>query len=491
MMHVTFKYHGATDIAKNWPVDDVSTNLEQVVRWLSQKSSVDGAVPSIVKSIATEWSTDNLNPLPGSRGSILGRIETSTRRWDLKLALARENAERTAEAAPARSSSLQSRSLSAERNKSESSDVAMTPMSVEHDRRKRVPVSISEGYWQALGVTDAAGRLKPDMTSKFRQCQKFVEIVSQLVGSSWNRPVQLLSTADIRAIGAGPIHVTDMGCGRGYLTFALHSHLQQLAKGTTASPSTIPSRVETVGVDVRPKLVAELNQIVTTLNMTGLRFEPGSIQDYVANSNLQFIPRPLNGWEGNMTRQDDVDRADTPFQILIALHACDTATDDALYAAIHRRVDVVVTAPCCHKQLRPQIDQLMTTSEAHPLSDVLRHGIYRERTGETVTDSLRALLLELAGYKTKVFEFVGGEHTAKNCMITGVLKRDENDRSPIHENAKEQDLIRRRIGSLALFYGIRQHKLAELMGEQSLLVHQQNKISAVPLTCSIFGMPPL
>jgi hypothetical protein len=503
VMHVTFKYHGATDIVKNWPVDDVSANLEQVmVRLLEQppqpNSSTASSEDSIARCIATEWGSENLNPfssLPpggGVRGGqqIVGRIETITCRWELKLAVvARGTTDRAiASAAATRSSSLQSRRRSANRIEKDSFERATKASVQEHDRRKQVPVSISERYWQALGVTDVTGRLKPDMASKFRQCQKFVEIVSQLIRSSWTEPPQSAGNHDTRTMPVRPIHVTDMGCGRGYLTFALHSYLQQLANATITGPPTLPSLVQTVGVDVRPKLVADLNRIVTTLYMTGLRFEPGTIQDYVTKGKDQFVPLPLRDSEAAI---DGCDRATNPVRALIALHACDTATDDALYAAIQRRTDVVVTAPCCHKQLRPQINQLIATVDPHPLSDVLCHGIYRERTAETVTDSLRALLLELAGYKTKVFEFIGGEHTAKNCMITGVLKCDKEHRRPIHQETAELDSIRHRIRSLAMFYGIRRHKLAELMGEQELLMNHQDKIPSLPLRRSALAMPPL
>jgi hypothetical protein len=147
---------------------------------------------------------------------------------------------------------------------------------------------------------------------------------------------------------------------------------------------------------------------------------------------------------------------DKSLDILIALHACDTATDDALWSGICRSADLMVVAPCCHKQIRPQLDaKFASERDTHPLADVLKHGIYRERLSETVTDSLRALLLELAGYKVQVFEFIGGEHTSKNVMITAVKSKAEVDAPAIRE----------RILALATFHGIRKHKLSEWIGE--------------------------
>ena len=153
----------------------------------------------------------------------------------------------------------------------------------------------------------------------------------------------------------------------------------------------------------------------------------------------------------------DSKKTDNSLDILIALHACDTATDDALWSGLCRGVDLIVVAPCCHKQIRPQLNtHYSAKSQTHPLADILKHGVYRERLSETVTDSLvRALLLERAGYKVQVFEFIGGEHTSKNVMITAVKDRPAMDVESVCEQ----------IQALAAFYGIRKQRLAEWMGE--------------------------
>jgi hypothetical protein len=197
-----------------------------------------------------------------------------------------------------------------------------------------------------------------------------------------------------------------------------------------------------MGVDVRPKLIAEMSTIVGNLggSFSSLKFKEGTIQQMV---------------EGTAAFDSDSDSqvalTKSPHvEILVALHACDTATDDALYSGIARNAGIIIVAPCCHKEVRPQLD-----SHASSRDPILQHAIYRERMAETVTDSLRALLLELAGYKVQVFEFIGGEHTAKNVMITAV-------KSP-HKRGTLPD-IEERIRSLAGDYGIHSQKLAHWMG---------------------------
>lgn len=253
------------------------------------------------------------------------------------------------------------------------------------------------------------------------------------------------------ALGHAPskqeVAVLDMGCGRGYLTFALHDYLVNQFPG---------KNIHSKGIDVRPKLVNEINVIAQSLGTTfdGLRFDQGTIEDALRRRHEQTV-------------------APSRLDVVIALHACDTATDDALYTAVSARADVIVVAPCCHKQVRPQLDSAV---HDHPLLDVLRHPIYRERLAETVTDSLRALLLEWAGYSVQVFEFVGGEHTQKNCMITAVRQGAIDER--------RQDDLTARIQHLATLHGIRQQKLAEWMR-----VPLSNSTITPSLTAR--SMPPL
>jgi hypothetical protein len=253
------------------------------------------------------------------------------------------------------------------------------------------------------------------MSSKLRQCNKFVEIVSGLVG---------------KASAGQKIRIVDMGCGRGYLTFALHSYLSQQRY-----------EVESTGIDVRPKLVAEISGIAESLggDFDTLSFNAGTIEEIVTGG-ISIFGECRDGEESSM-------------DILIALHACDTATDDALWSGISHNADIIVVAPCCHRQIRSQVNaQVAATKNSHPMHDILKFGVYRERISEVITDSLRALLLEMAGYKVQVFEFIGGEHTSKNVMITAVKSSKSTPKNTA-----------RRIKELAAFHGITQHKLASWM----------------------------
>jgi hypothetical protein len=138
---------------------------------------------------------------------------------------------------------------------------------------------------------------------------------------------------------------------------------------------------------------------------------------------------------------------ETATDVLIALHACDTATDDALAHGIAAGARLIVVAPCCHQELRPRL----TAPPA--LAAALRHGIFLERQAEFVTDALRAQLLEWAGYRVKAFEFVSSEHTAKNLMLAAVRTRSPGD------SASATD-----VRTLATAYGIREQHLAHRLG---------------------------
>jgi len=194
-----------------------------------------------------------------------------------------------------------------------------------------------------------------------------------------------------------------MGSGKGYLTFA--------------TAAFFGPRAEVLGIEARPELVDLCNRVVRETQLTNLRFTAGTITD----AKLETL------------------------DILIALHACDTATDDALLRGINAGAKLLVVSPCCQKELRPQL-----TAPA-VLADALRHGIFQERQAEFVTDALRAQLLEWAGYKTKVFEFISTEHTAKNLMIAAIKVRD---------CGTANDATAASLRAFAKFYGIMHHQLA-------------------------------
>ncbi len=272
-----------------------------------------------------------------------------------------------------------------------------SPAAAGHERRKRRAIDVAGSvYLRELGVTNERGEVRPAMGDKLRQINKFVEIVAGLYDSS---PLK----------GRGGLSVVDVGSGKGYLTFALYDYLNHV-RGVRASVT---------GVEARAELVELCNEVARRAGFERLEFRTGFIQD---------VEPP---------------RAD----LLIALHACDTATDDAIHRGVEAGAAVIVTAPCCHKEVRPQI---VVPAQ---LRAVLRHGHLLEREAESVTDSLRALLLESAGYRVKVFEFVSTEHTRKNTMIAAVRREDAWD--------KQAALAEYR--ALKEFYGIRAQRLETLL----------------------------
>jgi hypothetical protein len=232
-----------------------------------------------------------------------------------------------------------------------------------HDREKTTLVDPNAFYLKALGITTDNGEIRAQQQNKWRQINKYVEILASLYDKSSLKDRTELS-------------IVDMGSGKGYLTFAAYDYF---ANGRGL-------QVAMTGVETRMELVDLCNQIAAAAGFEGLKFVNGTIE--------RFEPGKVD--------------------ILIALHACDTATDDALFKGITAGAELIVAAPCCHKEIRPQM------SAPEFLKGVLKHGVMSERTAETVTDGLRALLLEENGYRTKVFEFVSSEHTPKNNMITAV-----------------------------------------------------------------------
>lgn len=193
------------------------------------------------------------------------------------------------------------------------------------------------------------------------------------------------------------IHIVDMGSGKGYLTFALYDYLAN-EKGLN---------VQVTGIELREELVAYCNDIAKKCGFDKLKFVCKPIQEYTEKR----------------------------IDILIALHACDTATDDAIYKGIVSNAQLIVCAPCCHKQIRQQVKGIEQESP------ILKYGIFKERQFEMVTDTIRALILEQHNYHTKVFEFISNEHTRKNVMLVGAKDssgiEDQTLQSKINDIKKE------------------------------------------------------
>jgi hypothetical protein len=269
-----------------------------------------------------------------------------------------------------------------------------------HDRTKAHPISAKAPWLAALGITNGRGQPREGMADKFRQIQKFSEVITHLV-------------AEAGLDSAPSLRVVDMGSGKGYLTFAV--------------AALLGDRAVVQGVEARPELVDLCNRVVRENSFSNLSFTAGQIDSYQ-------IENPQS-------------KIETPVDILIALHACDTATDDALAKGIAAGATLLVVSPCCQKELRPQL------SAPPVLADALRHGIFQERHAEFVTDALRAQLLEWAGYRTKVFEFISTEHTARNLMIAAIKTRPAGDAAAASH-----------LRAFAAFYGIRTQRLAAHLG---------------------------
>lgn len=305
-----------------------------------------------------------------------------------------------------------------------------------HDRAKAHPIPATAPWLRALGVTNDRGQPREGMADKFRQIQKFAELLRHLLEEAFpedrksdvrgqtSEARHQMSEAGSQQPGesdrkspnetapstfnfqlstkSGPLRLSDMGSGKGYLTFAL--------------AEVLGDRASVRGIEARPELVALCNRVA---------------RDHGLAARLDFVAGTI---------------ADTPADgcdVLIALHACDTASDDALARGLAAGARLIVVAPCCQKELRAQLT-------APPvLADALRHGIFQERQAEFVTDALRAQLLEWAGYRTKVFEFISTEHTAKNLMIAAIKSHAPGDAARAA-----------RIREFATFYGIRRQALA-------------------------------
>jgi hypothetical protein len=273
--------------------------------------------------------------------------------------------------------------------------VANRPSAIkDHDKSKKSVLNPALPYWFHLGIADRHGKVLPSMQHKFKQVNQYINIIRHHLEP-------LLSKDQLK--------IVDMGCGKGYLTFALYEFLRE-QKGIT---------LEMIGIEQRPELVTETNLIAQKSGLSGLRFVAGSINDFAAK---------------------DTD-------VLIALHACDTATDDAIASGINSGAALIVCAPCCHKQIRQEIK---ASAETQPL---LRYGIILERQAELLTDTLRALIMEKYGYKSHIQEFIEAEHTPKNLLLVGIKSQQTSDKDEI--DAKIQKLKQE--------FGIKSHHLETLL----------------------------
>lgn len=249
-----------------------------------------------------------------------------------------------------------------------------------HDRQKSYLVSPDRPYLAALGIADREGRIKPAMQGKYRQICRFIEIAADLI-------------SECRFAADKPLTVVDIGSGKGYLTFAFYDYVT----------TTLSQPCAMTGFEIRNDLVELCNQLARELSFDGLSF--------VAQA---------------------ASRASMPnVDVVIALHACDTATDDAMAFGVNGGSQLILSAPCCQHEIAPQIKD---TGEG--LKGLIKYPLLKQRQADLVTDAARALLLEASGYKVRLIEFVSTEHTSKNILIAAV-KSATVDRSAARQQFQE------------------------------------------------------
>ncbi len=243
-----------------------------------------------------------------------------------------------------------------------------------HDRTKQRLLDPADAWLVAIGISDERGRVKPSRQDKHRQVEEFCRQLATVVDDALTTGVLRTPTAD------APLRVADLGCGNAYLTFAAYRWLTQ-ERG-------LP--VAMTGVDVKQQARRRNTELADGLAASGLRFVDADI------GAVPLDPAP---------------------EVVLALHACDTATDDALARAVRWRAPLVLAAPCCHHHLQAQLRRQPAPA---PYGLVTRHGILRERLADTLTDALRAALLRLHGYRVEVVEFVASRHTPRNSLLRAV-----------------------------------------------------------------------
>ncbi|TCM63312.1 methyltransferase family protein [Acinetobacter calcoaceticus] len=277
-------------------------------------------------------------------------------------------------------------------------DLAAVNTLQSHDREKKRLLDQSSPYLQHLGICDPQAQLIPSMARKWKQINKFVEIFSNALGQI-EQPER-------------DLQVVDFGSGKGYLTFALYDYLlkQQQTPQVT-------------GVELNPNMVQFCQDVAAKSQFEQLAFFQGDVRSY---------------------QPEHTD-------VMIALHACDIATDFAIHTGIRLNASIIMCAPCCHKELRPQMQSPAL------LKPMLQFGIHAGQQAEMLTDTIRALLLKAYGYDTKVFEFVALEHTSKNKMILATKRK--------HYTSPDAEVLAQ-IQALKQHYAIEKHSLELLLNDQ-------------------------
>lgn len=242
------------------------------------------------------------------------------------------------------------------------------PVSLNHDRNKNllIPDNEPDPFLETIGIMTKDGKIRADKRKKYRQINEFLKLV--------------LEVSDFEAYDKSPINLVDCGCGNAYLTFAVFYYLTKQLN--------LPTNM--VGIDVTKSLLDRRTEQVQELGWQGLTFQQSTIIEY---------------------------QPETAPNVVLALHACDTATDETLAQAIGWNSDMIFCAPCCHHHLQAQLNRQPTPDT---FSSLMRHNVLKERMGDILTDGFRSMLLQLNGYKTDIVEFVSTEHTGKNLLIRAI-----------------------------------------------------------------------
>lgn len=258
---------------------------------------------------------------------------------------------------------------------------SMKKVELTHNRKKNylLEEGVPVPFLVELGVMNAEGKVLAKKYDKFRQINRFLEMIRDIV-PHLKKDRQLT--------------ILDFGCGKSYLTFAMYHYLREV-EGLD---------LQVVGLDLKEDVICHCNELVQKLNYENLKFLVGDIAKY-----------------------SEVEHVD----MVVTLHACDTATDAALEKAVRWGADVILSVPCCQHEMYDQVDNEIL----HPM---LKHGIIKERFAALATDSVRAALLEIMGYKTQILEFIDLEHTPKNLLIRAVRgKFTDNERDRLVQSYLE------------------------------------------------------
>ncbi len=250
------------------------------------------------------------------------------------------------------------------------------PAALDHDRKKNyiIPEEIAAPFFVELGVMTPDGVVVKSKYDKFRQINRYLEFLRDIL---------------IYLPKNGPLRVVDFGCGKSYLTFAAYYYLHDIQG----------REVEMIGLDLKEDVIQFCNQVALRCRMSGLRFEVGNIESYEST---------------------------LPIDMVISLHACDTATDAALAQAVRWGSKVIMAVPCCQHEINAQM-------KSRNVAAMQRYGIIQERLASLITDTARAELLSFCGYRTQIVEFIDMEHTPKNLLIRSILSPNSNREQGLQE----------------------------------------------------------